>query len=314
MRVKRRNDPDVRAFWTRHVALWMRSPFSQREYCECNGISRSLMSKWWIWLREDRAREERIKIGRYRGRSRRSTMTNETSHRTNEGTNLSPAALVKNKADRPVVRRRRFTQDEKRHFLDLANQPGASISDVAQRYDLALSLLFRWRKELGEGAQPFAGFGPYLSLKLVAECGDDLSAWPSAKHFTSWLGLAPNNKISGGKVLSARTKRSGSRAAALLRLAAVTVGRTDTALGAFYRRLSARIGKAKAVTATARKIAVLFYNAVHHGMEYIDPGASFYESRYRKRVVDNLHRRAKAFGFVLQPLEPGPPTPGGAVS
>ena len=147
------------------------------------------------------------------------------------------------------------------------------------------------------------GFGPYLSLKLVAECGDDLSAWPNAKHFTSWLGLAPNNKISGGKVLSARTKRSGSRAAALLRLAAVTVGRTDTALGAFYRRLSARIGKAKAVTATARKIAVLFYNAVRHGMEYVDPGASFYETRYRKRVVENLHRRAKTFGFVLQPIE-----------
>jgi hypothetical protein len=77
------------------------------------------------------------------------------------------------------------------------------------------------------------------------------SAWPSAKHFTSWLCLAPSNKISGGKVLSSRTRRGGSRAAALLRLAAVTVGRTDTALGAFYRRLSARIGKAKAVTASA---------------------------------------------------------------
>jgi transposase len=156
---------------------------------------------------------------------------------------------------------------------------------------------------LGKDITKIDGFGPYLSLKLVAECGDDLSAWPSAKHFTSWLGLAPNNKISGGKVLSARTKRSGSRAAALLRLAAVTVGRTDTALGAFYRRLSARIGKAKAVTATARKIAVLFYNAVRHGMEYVDPGASFYETRYRKRVVDNLHRRAKTFGFALQPVE-----------
>ena len=105
-------------------------------------------------------------------------------------------------------------------------------------------------------------------------------------------------------MLSSRTRRSGSRAAALLRLAAVTVGRTDTALGAFYRRLSARIGKAKAVTATARKIAVLFYNAVRHGMEYVDPGASFYETRYRTRVIDNLHRRAKAFGFVLQPMEP----------
>ena len=65
-----------------------------------------------------------------------------------------------------------------------------------------------------------------------------------------------------------------------------------------------RIGKAKAVTDTARKVAVLFYNAVRHGMEYVDPGASSYETRYRTRVVNNLHRRAKAFGFVLQPLEP----------
>ena len=156
---------------------------------------------------------------------------------------------------------------------------------------------------LGKDITRVDGFGPYLALKLVAECGDDLLAWPSAKHFTSWLGLAPNNKISGGRVLSSRTRRTGSRAAALLRLAAVTVGRTDTALGAFYRRLSARIGKAKAVTATARKIAALFYNAVRHGMEYVDPGASFYETRYRQRVVENLHRRAKTFGFVLQPIE-----------
>jgi len=160
MRLKRRNDPDVRAFWSRHVALWMRGPFSQREYCERNGISRSLMSKWWIWLREDRAREERIKIARCRGRSRRSTMTSEASHRINEGTSVSPAAFLKEKADRPVVRRRRFTDEEKRHFLDLANQPGSSVSDVAQRYDLAVSLLFRWRKEFGEGPVPFAGFTP----------------------------------------------------------------------------------------------------------------------------------------------------------
>ena len=164
---------------------------------------------------------------------------------------------------------------------------------------------------LGKDITRVDGFGPYLALKLVAECGDDLLAWPSAKHFTSWLGLAPNNKISGGRVLSSRTRRTGSRAAALLRLAAVTVGRTDTALGAFYRRLSARIGKAKAVTATARKIAALFYNAVRHGMEYVDPGASFYDTRYRQRVVENLHRRAKTFGFVLQPIEPAS---GGAVS
>lgn len=181
------------------------------------------------------------------------------------------------------------------------DQPNALAFDV---HAALLSLL-------GTDVTMIDGLGPYLSLKLIAECGDDLSLWPTVKHYTSWLGLAPSNKISGGKRLSSRTRRSGGRAAALLRLAAVTVGRTDTALGAFYRRLAARIGKAKAVTATARKIAVLFYNAVRHGMEYIDPGASAYETRYRTRVVNSLHRRAKAFGFVLQPMEP---TPGVAVS
>ena len=104
---------------------------------------------------------------------------------------------------------------------------------------------------LGVDLTPIDGLGPSLALKLVGECGTSLAAWPTAKHFTSWLEPAPHNKISGGKVLSSRTRRTGNRAASLLRLAAGTVGRTDTALGAFYRRLSARIGKAKAITATA---------------------------------------------------------------
>lgn len=155
---------------------------------------------------------------------------------------------------------------------------------------------------LGVDLTEIHGMGPSLSLKLVGECGTDLRAWPSAKHFTSWLCLAPGNKISGGKVLSSRTRRSSSRAAALLRLAAVTIGRSDTALGAFYRRLAARAGKAKAVTATARKIAVLFYNTLRHGMTYQDPGASHYEERYRNRVLGNLKRRAKSFGYDLQEL------------
>jgi transposase len=155
---------------------------------------------------------------------------------------------------------------------------------------------------LGVDLTQIHGMGPSLSLKLVGECGTDLRAWPSAKHFTSWLCLAPGNKISGGKVLSSRTRRSSSRAAALLRLAAVTIGRSDTALGAFYRRLAARAGKAKAVTATARKIAVLFYNTLRHSMTYKDPGASHYEERYRNRVLGNLKRRAKSFGYDLQEL------------
>jgi transposase len=157
---------------------------------------------------------------------------------------------------------------------------------------------------LGVDLTQIDGLGPSLALKLVGECGTTLEAWPTAKHFTSWLALAPHNKISGGKVLSSRTRRTSNRAASLLRLAAATVGRTDTALGAFYRRLSARIGKAKAITATARKIAVLFYNTLRYGRAYADPGATYYEDRYRQRVLHNLQRRAKSLGFVLQPLEP----------
>jgi transposase len=163
-------------------------------------------------------------------------------------------------------------------------------------------------RALGLDLTQIHGLGPYVSLKLIAECGTDMTRWPTAKHFSSWLCLSPGTKISGGRVLASRTRRSSSRAAAVLRLAATTLSRTDTALGAFYRRLASRVGKAKAVTATARKIATLFYNALRHGMDYVDPGADYYEQHYRERVVHNLRRRAQALGLELR--EPAPPLEG----
>jgi len=172
-------------------------------------------------------------------------------------------------------------------------QPNALNFDVR-------SLLYQL---VGVDLTQIHGIGPYLALRLVAECGTDLSRWRTAHHFTSWLTLAPGCRISGGKVLSAHTRKTKNRVTAHLRLAAVTIGRTNTALGAFYRRLSARIGKAKAVTATARKIAILFYNAMRFGMAYQDPGADHYEQKYRGRVVKGLHRRAAEFGFTLQAVE-----------
>jgi transposase len=165
---------------------------------------------------------------------------------------------------------------------------------------------------LGGDLSQIHGFGPYTVLRLVGECGDDMRKWPTAKHFTSWLTLAPGNKISGGRVLSTKTRRSANRAAALLRIAAVNIGKTRTALGAFYRRLAARVGKAKAVTATARKLAVLFYNALRSGMVYADPGADYYEERYRQRVIHNLQRSARHLGFML--VESIDPNPGLGVS
>jgi Transposase IS116/IS110/IS902 family len=114
--------------------------------------------------------------------------------------------------------------------------------------------------------------GPYSALRLLAEIGTDMSRWPTEKHFTSWLTLAPHNKISGGRLLSSRTQPSTNRAAGILRMAAMSLGRTETALGAFYRRLAYRVGKAKAITATARKLAILVYRTLKDGLVYHDPG------------------------------------------
>ena len=233
------------------------------------------------------------------------------------------AALIGNGArstSLPLARRWSFTTPTKPKIADCdlrieavlgrlratAAKPASRLPPPRHRDKTANAPAFDARAALhavlGVDLTQIHGLGPSLALKLVGECGTDLSAWPNAKHFTSWLCLAPSNKISGGKVLSTRTRRSGSRAAALLRLAAVTVGRTQTALGAFYRRLSARVGKAKAVTATARKIATLFYNTLRHGTDYVDPGASYYEERYRVRVLANLQRRAKALGYMLREM------------
>lgn len=173
-------------------------------------------------------------------------------------------------------------------------QPNALAFNVRQTlYDL-----------LGIDLTQIHGCGPYLSLKLISECGTDLSRWPSAKHFTSWLGLSPGCKISGGKVLSSHSRKNANRLSVQLRLSATTIGRTNTALGAFYRRLGVRIGKAKAVTATARKLAVLLYNALRYGLHYRDPGADDYEQRYQDRLLKNLRRRAAELGYELTETVP----------
>lgn len=143
------------------------------------------------------------------------------------------------------------------------------------------------------------GLAPLAAVKLVAEIGTDMSRWPTAKHFTSWLTLAPKNKISGGRLLSSRTQPSANRAAAILRMAAMSLGRTATALGAFYRRLAARRDKPRAITATARKLAILVYRALKGELVYRDPGADHYHAAQRVRVLRSLRHRAEALGFEL---------------
>jgi transposase len=141
--------------------------------------------------------------------------------------------------------------------------------------------------------------GPYSALRLLAEIGTDMSHWPTEKHFTSWLTLAPHNKISGGRLLSSRTQPAANRAAGILRMSAMSLGRTDTALGAFYRRLAYRVGKAKAITATARKLAILVYRTLKEGLVYRDSGAATYDAQHRERLVRRLRRNAVDLGFTL---------------
>ena len=129
--------------------------------------------------------------------------------------------------------------------------------------------------------------------------------WPTDKHFTSWLTLAPKNKISGARLISSRTQPSANKAAALLSMSAMVLGRTSTALGAYYRRLAYRIGKPKAITATARKLAILVYHTLKGELGYADPGASAYEELHRERTLRNVRNRAKSLGFGLVNLETG---------
>ncbi len=138
-----------------------------------------------------------------------------------------------------------------------------------------------------------------IALNIIGEIGIDMSHWPNEKHFSSWLGLCPGSKISGGKVLSSKTKPSANRAAHAFRLAAFSLQRSKSAIGAFLRRKKAQIGAPKAITATAHKIARIFYNMLKNGTEYIDLGQEYYEQRYQDRVITNLKRKAKLFGFVL---------------
>jgi hypothetical protein len=126
-----------------------------------------------------------------------------------------------------------------------------------------------------------------------------MSRWKSPKHFASWLGLCPGTKISGGKLLSAKSKPVANRAAAALRMAAFTLLKSKSALGAYFRRQRSRLGAPKAITATAHKLARLVYSMLKHGTAYVDEGQKHYEERYRTRVVQNLKRKAKELGYAL---------------
>lgn len=145
------------------------------------------------------------------------------------------------------------------------------------------------------------GIDVSTALTIVSETGTDLNRFPTDKHFASWLGLCPGTRISGGKRLGSATKHSLNRATQAFKQAAAGLRTSRSALGAYFRRLCARMDKAKAVTAAAHKLARLFYALLTRGHEYVDQGQLYYEERYRQRVIHNLQRKAHTLGMNLIP-------------
>ena len=147
-----------------------------------------------------------------------------------------------------------------------------------------------------------SGIDVVTAQTVLAECGADLSAFPSEKQFTSWLGLCPTNEQSGGKILNRHTRKVINRAATAFRNAASSLVRSQSYLGAQYRRLRARLGAPKAITAMARKLACLFFRLIKHGQQYVDKGIEYYEARYREHQIRSLTKRAHKLGYLLAPI------------
>lgn len=177
------------------------------------------------------------------------------------------------------------------------------------RHDLPFEATAELYRMTGVDLTVVAGLEAHTVLKVVSETGLDMTKWPTSKHFGSWLGLSPNNRVSGGKVLSRRTTPNANRAAAALRLAAQSLHHSKSALGAFLRRKAAQIGMPKAITATAHKLASIIYSMLRFGTEFVEHGQDYYETLYHLRVFQNLTRRAKELGYHLVKREEPIPQP-----
>ncbi len=176
--------------------------------------------------------------------------------------------------------------------LDSKGDPDdlASVKKRKNKNGLAFDVRRELYRMSGVDLTRIDGMDENSVLKVLSETGTDMSAWPTEKHFASWLTLSPCNKITGGKVFSSKTRPSANRAAAAFRMAAFALFNSKSALGAYLRRMRTRLGAPKAVTATAHKLARIFYNMLKNGTEYVDQGQDYYEEQYRERVMKNLKK------------------------
>ncbi len=164
---------------------------------------------------------------------------------------------------------------------------------------LTVDLSEQVRRVCGVDLMKVCGLNLLSVLMILAEIGTDMGRWRSAKAFSSWLGLCPGTKISGGKQLSRRTRHVVNRAAILLRLAALAAGQTDTWIGRFYRRKRAHLGAPKAITATAHKLACVIYHLLKYQEEFVPLDVAIYDIKAQEHRMRRLRKQAEELGFEL---------------
>jgi transposase len=195
----------------------------------------------------------------------------------------------------------------KAHLETFADQSaGQPLPPKARRHKKTNDPRFDARTPLsrlaGVDLTTIEGIEANTALILLSAIGTDMHRWPSVKHFWSWLGLCPQHQISGGKVLSRRVRPGAHRVTVARRLAARSLHHSQSALGAFFRRMNARLGTPKAITATAHKLARLVYSLLQHGSAYVQQGLDADETQYRERKVKAMVRQAPAVGYTLVAL------------
>lgn len=153
---------------------------------------------------------------------------------------------------------------------------------------------------IGTDLTTIPGIDASSALKLISEIGTDINQWSSVKHFSAWLGLCPGTRISGGKRLSSHTSHSTNRAAKTLRMAASSLYRSNTALGAHLRRMKARMGPVEAITATAHKMARAIYYMMLKGEDFKEAGGDYYDKMNEAKTIKYLKKRARSLGFRLE--------------
>ncbi len=188
--------------------------------------------------------------------------------------------------------------DLEEHPLPPPRQRQRPGKDNKPYFDLRAELY----KMAGVDLTQIDGVDVLTAQTVLSEVGTDMSKWPTAKHFASWLALCPNNKITGGKIKKQGRRKTKSRAALALRMAAQSLNRSQSALGAFYRRMRAKHGAEEANVAAAHKLARIIYFMLKNKTAYRDIGVEQYDAQYRERRLRNLERQAKRLGFRLEPV------------